>query len=515
MRASAPWPRTLNERNLHPGSPGLRFNPSLIEWRGGYLFAWRSGWAGSDIYLTHMDREFAPHGPPIRLELFHPRQANYGREDPRLFLFRGRLHVSYIGVEGYNGRVLRTSQLYARIGDDLRVEQVFAPRYARRNAWEKNWSFFEHGGQLYAVYSIAPHRIVRVDGERVELAHETPTPLPWKGGEMRGGAAPVLVGDEWWSFFHDRVEENGFRTYRAGLYTFEDRPPFRVQRMIAGPLLVADPRDKPGDQYAAVIWPGGAVRDGDDWVLACGVHDRWSRLERFAHADLEGRLRRFTPPGGFRWRDSADLDIYSSVAGADEYGMATLDLQGKAVLDVGGHIGTAAARARECGAALVHSYEPQPESFGLLAHNALEVGGVLALNAAVGPCAGAGRFPPAAEVEHSGGWSVVPGKGPVRVVSLDEAILRLAHEAPTGRVGLLKLDCEGCEWASLQAAARLDLVDAIAGEWHEYTDGAGRKWTAADLAGLLEPHGFTVEVSPPAPGATWGLFRALRAAAGG
>src|SRR5256885_12693044 len=49
---------------------------------------------------------------------------------------------------------------------------------------------------------------------------------------MRGGAAPVRVGDEWWCFFHDRVESGGHRIYRAGLYTFAAAPPFRVLRLI-------------------------------------------------------------------------------------------------------------------------------------------------------------------------------------------------------------------------------------------------------------------------------------------
>ena len=30
------------------------------------------------------------------------------------------------------------------------------------NAWEKNWGFFEHDRELLAVYSISPHRILRI-----------------------------------------------------------------------------------------------------------------------------------------------------------------------------------------------------------------------------------------------------------------------------------------------------------------------------------------------------------------
>ncbi len=282
--------RYFDHATLHPGLPGKRFNGSLIAWQAGYLLAWRSGWEGSEVYLTRLDRHFDPLGQAVKLDLPHG-NANFGREDPRLFLYAGKLHVGFTGVEGANGWVQRTSQLYARLDDGLRVERVYAPHYPGRAAWEKNWVFFEHAGDLLAVYSSAPQRILRVDGDRTELLHETATPATWRGGEIRGGAAPVRVGDEWWHFFHDSVPGHGVpRIYRAGLLAFEAAPPFAVTRMTAAPLLVSDLADQPADQYTPVIFPGGAVRAGAEWVLACGIHDRWLGLFRFAHHDLEARL---------------------------------------------------------------------------------------------------------------------------------------------------------------------------------------------------------------------------------
>jgi predicted GH43/DUF377 family glycosyl hydrolase len=285
------------DQHTLPGPSGLRFNPSLIRWQDGYLFAFRNGWAGSEIFLQRMDARFRPFGEPVKLDLFHQQQANFGREDPRLFMFRGKLHVMYTGVVGKT-TFLHTSVLYARLSDDLRVEQIFYPNYPKRNLWEKNWGVFEHDGSLYAVYSIAPHRILRIDGEQAEMAYQTPTRVHWTEGEMRGGASPVLVGDEFWHFFHSRTEPGGRITYHMGVYTFDAKPPFAIRRFLSEPIASADWNTKPADQYAGVLFPGGAVLDGERWTVAVGVHDRWSELRTFDKADLENRMTVITPPRG-------------------------------------------------------------------------------------------------------------------------------------------------------------------------------------------------------------------------
>jgi predicted GH43/DUF377 family glycosyl hydrolase len=282
--------------NLYPNCPGRRFNAGLVEWGEGYVFCWRDGWAGSNLWACRFDRDFKPVGGAVRIDVDHP-EANYGREDPTLFVFNGRLHISFVGVVGVRGKVRRTTMLYARLSDSLRfgVEAVFAPKapgvpVAR---WQKNWSFFESGGELHAVYSIAPHKVLRIDGNRAEWAAETPCPFEWKGGELRGGATPYRVGDEFYSFFHDSIRRpRAKQLYRVGLYTFDAAPPFAVRRWVPEPVLAADPATNrgPDANYADVLFPRGAVRDGADWVLSCGAHDRRTEFRRLPAAGLESRL---------------------------------------------------------------------------------------------------------------------------------------------------------------------------------------------------------------------------------
>lgn len=284
------WPIRFDERNLWPGAPGLRFNSSILADGDGCLFAYRTGWRGSDIWIGRLDAAFQPIGEPRQLHLRH-REANYGREDVRLFRHKGRPHVSFIGVVG-GKRIRHTNQLFARLSPDgMRVEDVFLPKFAGRRLWEKNWQFFDAGGHLYAIYYVNPHRVLRVASNVATLAYESPGLPDWQGGEPRGGAAPVLVGNEWWCFFHDRVNgPDGKLQYRTGIYTFDAEPPFLIRRYIPDPILEADPTTRPADQYASVVFPGGAVCQDGEWIVAHGVHDRWSELHCFDHATLDGRL---------------------------------------------------------------------------------------------------------------------------------------------------------------------------------------------------------------------------------
>jgi FkbM family methyltransferase len=511
------WPRYFDEHNLCAGTPGKRFNASLIDYEGAYLLAFRNGWSGSDVYLVRLDLDFRPVSEPVRLELFHPREANYGREDPRLFWFNGALHVAYVGVVGGHS-IRHTSMLYARLGRDLRVERVFYPHYPGRNFWEKNWGFFEHDGRLYATYSIAPHRVLHVDGEQAVMAYQTQTPAPWSGGEMRPGSAPTLIGDERWCFFHDRVERGGRLIYRMGVYVFDAQPPFRIRRVTREPILSAEVATTPADQYASVVFPCGAVRRENDWVVSLGVHDRWTELHAFDAAELESRMVRIAPPTWFALREDVPDDriIWSSVAGQDEYGARAMELtSADTVLDVGAHIGSFTWLAFELGAGRVVSVEPFPPSNELLRRNVQRYGQrSRVFDCAVWHCEGVVDLALPYADEHTGAWRVVHGGGACKVPCkpLDAIIEEAIGDAP---IRLLKIDCEGGEYPGLLTCRRLGQIREIVGEYHDVpcvleavrVPGQGRPRIAV-LARHLEAAGFRVTVRPIADGL--GHFHARR-----
>lgn len=283
----------FDQKNLAPEAPGLRFNPSIIESGDGYLFCWRHGWAGCNVWAIRLDRQFQPAGRAKQLNLFHP-GASLGREDPRWFRHKGKLHLWFIGVVAGRRRSVHTNVLFARINEQtLETEDKFLPHYTARQVWEKNWPFWDYQNELYATYSISPHRILKIESNRATLAYEESSRLPWRAGPLRGGASPVLLDGEMWHWFHGFTEHNGRRRYNVGAYTTESRPPFRITRITPEPIDVADPKTQPPDRnYADVLFCCGSLKVGNQWVLSHGVHDRFSEIRFYDAKEVERRLVR-------------------------------------------------------------------------------------------------------------------------------------------------------------------------------------------------------------------------------
>jgi predicted GH43/DUF377 family glycosyl hydrolase len=157
---------------------------------------------------------------------------------------------------------------------------------------EKNWTFFEYEGELHAIYSIRPHRVLKIQGTEAVEHSLTPGCPPWVGGHWRGGAAPCKIGEEYWCFCHGKIDSNPF-VYSIGLYCFEARPPFRVTRYTPEPLFWADGKDIPPElNWARVVFCNGAILENGIWKCSAGIHDCHSDIFEFSHEEVERLLVR-------------------------------------------------------------------------------------------------------------------------------------------------------------------------------------------------------------------------------
>jgi predicted GH43/DUF377 family glycosyl hydrolase len=233
---------------------------------------------------------------PVRYRKLHPRHDRCagGRDDPRLFVYRGRLHASFTGVE-VRGESTIAHVLLARLGSDWQVEECWEPHYPKRAAWEKNWAFFDAGGVLHAVYGLQPHRVLRFDerGQHVAAEFETDARLAWGWGYLRGGAPPVKVGDEYWHWFHGALDHApGTRTYTGAVVVFDADPAsgFRVKRWTPEPVLL--PSDVGGDPQrpVKVVFPAGALLEDGKWLVSFGLDDGACLIARYDHDAIERML---------------------------------------------------------------------------------------------------------------------------------------------------------------------------------------------------------------------------------
>lgn len=160
-----------------------------------------------------------------------------------------------------------------------------------------------------------------------------------------------------------------------------------------------------------------------------------------------------------------DRTAVQEVWGDDTYRLTPADVTGRVVVDVGANVGAFSVLAARMGAASVHAYEPHPESHAVLLRN-LDRNAVTRLVTAH-RCAVLDRTR-VVELIGAGGGAHVGGAGDghqVDAVGLND-VIDLA--APGGRVGYLKVDCEGAEYEQFAGidGDHLARVDQIAMEWH-------------------------------------------------
>lgn len=178
--------------------------------------------------------------------------------------------------------------------------------------------------------------------------------------------------------------------------------------------------------------------------------------------------------GGFAFRPGTnDEAMFRHIVTHNEYQLPERFNGDETVVDVGVHIGGFSYLALSRGAGRVIGFEAEPGNVACARRNLAEFGdrAVVHHRAVWRSDRPAGRLhvtlsddPP-----NTGGNSVVwESSGPgVDTIGLDDVLLE-ATDGGRRRVALLKIDCEGSEFPILLTARRLDLIDRIAGEFHEY-----------------------------------------------
>jgi FkbM family methyltransferase len=177
--------------------------------------------------------------------------------------------------------------------------------------------------------------------------------------------------------------------------------------------------------------------------------------------------------------ETNDAHIWDDVVNRNEYRLPD-SLEGKTVLDIGGHIGAFSYAALKRGADRCYVFEPFKESYRLLLENLVEFGGrVIPCNAAVWSrtTVMAQNFEPV----NKGGMAVFGTTYPCFAIGINEIVEAI------GKVDLLKIDCEGSEFSILGSCKMYSRITEIVGEYHEHGI-----WDYSVLALMLKNEGFQV-----------------------
>ena len=314
----AQWLHKEAVNDFHP------YNPAMIRFRGRLLMAYRldSGRGGPQyrrIAICELDAQWrvlpgsvVPFSDTITL-------GGDRHYDPRFLVYGDRLFIHY-----NNNMLTRPNQIYLV---EVDADTLVAKGPARplvlqgpRQEIEKNWMFFDHEGELLAVYSVAPHVILRVELAGTGPVHCTPlfatawdvTAYAQRYGQPCGGAPPVRCGDRYLSVFHSYRLVGAFRhclpffpehltrtlprypaaiyrrlrlrcyqrRYYGGLYAFAAAPPFQPLWLAHEPILrpeVELPRQRArwiDLSSELAVYPAGALlQDEQHLLVSYGVHE--------------------------------------------------------------------------------------------------------------------------------------------------------------------------------------------------------------------------------------------------
>ena len=312
-------------RRSGPAEAVLAFNPCITRWGDAILMAYRLVLPDRRrrIALCRLDPGTLEVLPGSCLALSdHLEDCGSWHADPRFCVFGQRLLLHFnngMGEPGHGGNRIYLVELDPATLLPLGPPQALALEGVRQKR-EKNWMLFEHGGELLAVYRIEPQVILRIQLSasgplRCQAIHQVywdASGYARRHGEPRGGTPPVRLGDAYFSFFHSRypvltwrgllrrvLGGHGLRSwnYVGGFYGFSAEPPFAPLQFSRRPVLTAP---APGGSPAArldqgvhrCVYPCGAIRLGDRWVVSYGLQNQQCCLVSYAHAELLAGLSR-------------------------------------------------------------------------------------------------------------------------------------------------------------------------------------------------------------------------------
>jgi hypothetical protein len=165
-------------------------------------------------------------------------------------------------------------------GDDAVANRLAFGEYTSD---EKNWMAFTYENELYYIYSVEPHVIVKAnaaDGE-CERAYETSSDLFQQLSSrvsLRGsGTALRYNEDEYIAILHTKEKSTSEGGYATRAYKFEARPPFRIIG-ISKPLKL---------QSNELAFASSLTLVEDKVIVGYGVHDRESRVLVMSRAYLD------------------------------------------------------------------------------------------------------------------------------------------------------------------------------------------------------------------------------------
>jgi predicted GH43/DUF377 family glycosyl hydrolase len=270
----------------------------------------------AEIAIVELQENFEPK-PETNVLVRIPRpQPDTGLfEDPRLFVCGEKLFLGFIAATVLNGchtacqglvelesKTLQAkgSPVYPRVGNNFNAAS--AGNGVKHG--EKNWTFYDNGGRVGALYMLNPVvDFPDILGDPLHVIKGN-TKRRWNFGKV-SGSTPLIdySSNEWLGVFHSFTPTTGqpYRHYFAGFFTVDKRT-HELTAIAKSPVMTAVPdksRDlRPRNQSWApnAIFPCGLVEVNNNFAVSLGWQDCKCLIRVFSRDEVEANLNRGERP---------------------------------------------------------------------------------------------------------------------------------------------------------------------------------------------------------------------------
>ena len=208
-----------------------------------------------------------------------------GIEDPKLFIYKKEQWV-VANIIGSNDQpnVCKNAICIFKVKYPRETFKILnVPINVNPDQTQKNWSFFEHEGDLFSEYSILPHIILRIDtnlGTTTEIYRSGKNGLDVTSYKsLRGGANSIrtnLNGKEY--YLNVGHITTGYpHDYKQFFYIFGCNPPFEI-------LGISEPSKL--DSKARIQFAAGISEFENNIYVSYGISDCNNRISIFSKTKI-------------------------------------------------------------------------------------------------------------------------------------------------------------------------------------------------------------------------------------
>lgn len=261
------------------------FNPSIIKFGKRLLMAYRVpsfGTMSTRLAISDIDDTWN-----IFTNKVIDIPTTMSCEDPRLFEFQGNLFMGWVEAQ-FPSAISECQTLYGMLSEhetSWEVMGITNPAIVDKTPFtssEKNWVPFPLDEQLRFIYQSSPEQVI-IEMAMGRIVNRITSPaLTWKWGNIKGGTTPIPWKGKLLRFFHSTLDNEGdkfYRRYYIGTMLMEPEPPYAQIAITKKPLVYGSedlPDDKTGKgplYKGKVVFPGGAIKIEDGWLLSIGIND--------------------------------------------------------------------------------------------------------------------------------------------------------------------------------------------------------------------------------------------------